>query len=381
MQWKIPLFKIYSDDEDIASVTEILKRGSYWASGREIMEFEENLAAFNDRKFALTFNSGTTALFSLLLAYEIKENQEIITPSFTFIGTTNPILLVGGKPVFAEIEQYSYGLEAKKVINLINKNTRAIIPVLYAGQPCRDLAELKDIAEDQKILLIEDAAESFGSKLNGIKAGNYGDSSMFSLCQNKIITTGEGGFVLTDDEKIFERLKLIRSHGRIENDANDYFSNINESEYCRLGFNFRMSTMQAALGISQLKKINNIIEMRRNNAKYLTNNLSNLEILSPPIELSNAFHVYQMYTIKIKNKTIRDELQKHLTKCGIMSKIYFQPLHLKDFYMKLLGYRKGDLPITEKISERVLSLPIYPHMTKKELDAIINSIKVFVEKY
>ena len=163
MSWKIPLFKTYSDEDDITSVTEILKRGTYWATGKEINEFEEKLAEFNERKFALTFNSGTSALLALLQAHKL----------------TNC------------------------VNNRITNKTKAIIPVLYGGQPCRDLPALREIAEDKKILLIEDAAESFGSTLSNTKAGNFGHSAMFSLCQNKVITTGEGGFNFTDEKEIY----------------------------------------------------------------------------------------------------------------------------------------------------------------------------------
>ena len=373
MSWKLPMFKTYSDKDDIASVTEILKRGTYWASGKEIAEFEEKLAEFNDRKFALTFNSGTTALLSLLQAYKLA-NCEIITPSFTFIATTNPILILNSKPIFAEVENQTYGLEAEDVKNRITEKTKAIIPVLYGGQPCKDLPILREIAEDKKILLLEDAAESFGSTLSNTKAGNFGDSSMFSLCQNKVITTGEGGFVFTDDKEIYERMKLIRSHGRLEKIDGDYFSSINESEYIEHGYNFRMATMLAALGLSQLKKINKIIEMRRKNAHFLTSKFSKLKNVIPPVELENAFHVYQMYTIKTTSKEYRDGLQQHLSENGIMSKIYFHPLHLKSYYQKLLGLRKGDLPKTEELADVILTLPMYPQMTEDELKYLANTI-------
>ncbi|RLI68941.1 MAG: DegT/DnrJ/EryC1/StrS family aminotransferase, partial [Candidatus Gerdarchaeota archaeon] len=366
MEWKIPLFKTYNDEEDIKAVSKIITRGTYWASGKEINEFETKLAEFNERKFALTFNSGTTAWYALLKAYKLT-NCEIIIPSFTFIATTNPILMSEAKPVFAEVEDQTYGLDANDVNKKITAKTKAIVPVLYGGQPCRDMQALKELAEDKKLLLLEDAAESFGSSLAGIKAGNFGDAAMFSLCQNKVITTGEGGFILTDDKKIYERLKLIRSHGRIESIQGDYFSNINESEYTELGLNFRMTTMQAALGLAQLKKIEKIITMRRKNAHYLTKALEKCRNIFPPIELKNAFHVYQMYSIKTASKEFRDGLQHYLSKNGIMSKVYFHPLHLKTYYQKLLGTKKGDLPNTEALAETILTLPMFPQLTKQEL--------------
>lgn len=376
MSWKIPLFKTYSDEDDIKAVTEILKRGTYWAIGKEIKEFEEKLAEFNDRKYALTFNSGTTAWYTLLKAHNLK-NCEIISPSFTFIATTNPILILDSKPVFAEVEHETYGLDAEDVNNRITEKTKAIVPVLYGGQPCKDLPALREIADDKNILLIEDAAESFGSTLNKTKAGNFGHSAMFSLCQNKVITTGEGGFVFTDDKEIYEKMKLTRSHGRIENVHGDYFSNTNESEYTEYGFNFRMTTMQAALGLSQLNKIQKVIKMRRKNSHFLTSHFSKLTNVIPPTELENAFHVYQMYTIKTTSKKFRDELQQHLSEKGIMSKVYFHPLHLKSHYQKLLGITKGDLPQTEALADIVLNIPMYPHMTQEELQYMADTITDF----
>ena len=376
MEWKIPLFKTYNDEKDIFSVSKIIARGTYWATGKEINEFEAKLAEFNERKFALTFNSGTTAWYALLKANKLT-NCEIIVPSFTFIATTNPILMLESKPIFAEVENQTYGLDAEDVKNKITAKTKAIVPVLYGGQPCRDMQALKDLAEDKNLLLLEDAAESFGSSLGGVKAGNFGHAAMFSLCQNKVITTGEGGFIVTDDKKIYERMKLIRSHGRVENVQGDYFSNINESDYSEIGLNFRMTTMQAALGLSQLNKIKRVIDMRRKNAHYLTKKLKNLRNIFPPQELDNAYHVYQMYTIKTTSQEFRDGLQQHLIKNGIMSKVYFHPLHLKSHYQKLIEVKKGDLPNTEALSEVVLTLPMFPQLTKDELEYIIRTITEF----
>jgi perosamine synthetase len=380
MSWKLPLFKTFSDEEDVKAVTRIIERGTYWATGKEIQEFEEQLAEFNDREYALTFNSGTTAWYALLKAHQLT-NCEIITPSFTFIATTNPILMLDAKPIFAEVEQETYGLDAEDVEKKITSKTKAITPVLYGGQPCRDLPILKDLAEDKDLLLIEDAAESFGSSLAGTKAGNFGDTAMFSLCQNKVITTGEGGFVFTDDKALYERMKLLRSHGRIENIEGDYFSNINESEYTECGYNFRLATMQAALGLSQLKKIDKIIDMRRKNAQYLTKELSKLENIIPPVELKNAFHVYQMYSIKTTSRQIRDDLQQYLSEKGIMSKVYFHPLHLKLHYQKLLGLKKGDLPTTEQLADVILTLPMFPQMTQEELNLLVTTIAEFDEQF
>ncbi|MEK6939899.1 MAG: DegT/DnrJ/EryC1/StrS family aminotransferase, partial [Nanoarchaeota archaeon] len=252
MKWKVPLFKTYNDEEDVALVSSVIRRGTYWATGPEIQEFENHLATFIGRKYAVSFNSGTSALHALLEAYNIK-GKEVIVPSFTFIATANAVVLAGGIPVFAEAEDITFGLDAEDVARRITKNTVAVMPIHYGGCVARDIEKIRDLCVQKGLLLIEDAAQSFGAAMNGIKAGCFGDAAMFSFCQNKVITTGEGGAIVTDSENLYEKLKLLRSHGRVEV-AQDYFSHTGDNEYVEAGYNFRMPTISAALGISQFKK-------------------------------------------------------------------------------------------------------------------------------
>ncbi len=377
MDFKIPLFKIYWENDDIEAVSKVIKRGTYWATGPEIGEFEEKLAEFIGTKYALTFNSGTSALHTLLLTYDIKD-KEVIVPSFTFIATANAVVLAGGKPVFAESESETFGLDAEDVKKRINDKTKAIIPLHYGGFPSRDIEKLRKIADENNILLIEDAAESLGSGINGKKVGSFGHSAMFSFCQGKVLSTGEGGLIVTDSQEIFEKVKLIRSHGRVE-EAQDYFSSTGDNDYIQAGYNFRMPTMCAALGLSQLKKIQKIIDLRRKQAHYLSRELSKIKGIIVPKELDNHYQVYQMYTIQLPNEEIRNSLQNHLTKNGIMSRVYFNPVHLKTIYMKNYGWKEGDLKKTEQLSKKVLNIPLYPTMNKKEMDYIIKIIQDFFE--
>jgi perosamine synthetase len=373
MKWKIPLFKIYQDEDDIQSVTNIIKNGSHWADGREIQLFENEISQYLGRKYAVTFNSGTSALHTLLLAHDIKNNDEVIVPSFTFISTANAPLFVKAKPVFAEIEDKTYGLDPEDVKEKITPKTKAIIPIHYGGNPCL-IRELKEIADDYNVLLIEDTAESLGAKIKDKKLGSFGNSAILSFCQNKVISTGEGGAVVTDSKEIYDKLKLIRSHGRL--DAQDYFSSTDYMDYITLGYNFRMPTMCAALGLSQLKKIDSIIKMRRSNSSYLSKKLSKNDIIIPKSP-SNYYNVHQLFTIRIKEQ--RDDLMEYMSNKGIMTKVYFSPVHLTHFYQKKLGYKIGDLPVTEKISNQVLSLPMYPTLTKKEMDYIAENIEKFLK--
>jgi len=370
MRWKIPLFKIYWDEKDVEAVTEAIKAGMNWAVGPNIEKFEKMIAKYIGAKYCVVFNSGTSALHAALLAYGIKESDEVIVPSFTFIATANAPLFVGAKPVFADIEEETFGLDPEDVKEKITEKTKAIIPIHYGGCPCK-IKELKEIAEDHNLILIEDAAESLGARIGDKKVGSFGDSAMFSFCQNKIITTGDGGAIVTNTKKIYEKLKLIRSHGRLE--TSDYFSSTEYMDYVTLGYNFRMSNITAALGVAQLKKADNVIEMRRNNAEYLTARLKRevqeILILNLP---KDYYQVYQMYTIKVNS--YRDELMKYLADKGIMTKVYFSPVHLTHFYKNELGY-VSKLPVTEEISKQVLTLPMYPALTREEIDYIVEEKK------
>lgn len=374
MSWKIPLFKIYWDNEDIKMVSEAIKKGMFWAIGPEIEKFERKISEYIGTKYAVSFNSGTSALHAALLAYNIKQGDEVIVPSFTFIATANAPLFVGAKPVFADIEEKTFGLDPKDVKEKITKKTKAIIPIHYGGCPCL-IKELKEIAEDYNLTLIGDAAESFGAKIGKKIVGTFGDSTLLSFCANKIITTGEGGCIVTDSKDIYEKLKLIRSHGRLE--TQNYFSSTEYMDYVALGYNFRMSNITAALGIAQIKKIDEITKIRREKAEYMTKKLSGIKEIITPKPPRDYSHVYQMYTIRIKKrKKIRDSLMKYLTQKGIMTKIYFEPVHLTHFYRKKLGY-KCKLPVTEKLSKQVLTLPMYPALTKNEINYITDNINTF----
>lgn len=369
--WKIPLFKMYWDENDIRSVTSAIKSGMNWASGPDVQTFEQEIATFIGTKYCLTFNSGTSALHAALIAHGIGKNDEVIVPSFTFIATANAPLFVGAKPVFADIEETTYGLDPADVNERITKKTRAIIPIHYGGCPCR-IQELREIADDNHLILIEDAAEAFGAKIQNKMVGSFGDSAMMSFCQNKIITTGEGGAIVTDSRELFEKMMLVRSHGRHE--TADYFSTSETMDYVSLGYNFRISTITAALGRSQLGKVEKIISQRKSDAKYYHKGLGKIgpEIHIPrvPDEYS---HVYQLYSILVNQK---DALMTYLAEEGIMTKVYFSPVHETHFYKKVMGY-DCFLPVTEKISKDIISLPFYPGITHEEIDIVIGRIELF----
>ena len=376
MDWKIPLYKIYTDDEDVELITKIVKRGSGWAIGPEIEEFENAIKEYLGCDYCITTNSGTSALHAILLAYELGDGDEIIVPSFSFIATANSVLFVNGIPTFADIEEETYGLDPESVSNKITKKTKAIIPMDYGGLSCK-IFEIQKEAKNNGLILIEDAAEAFGSKINGKKVGTQSDSAIFSFCGNKVLTTGEGGVVVTNSKKIHEKIKLIRSHGR--SDSISYFDNTSSSNYVGVGYNWRMSSLTASLGISQLKKLDKIIKLRQENAKFISSKLSKFKQIKIPDPPSGYEHIYQMYTIRLATKDTRDGLQKHLNQKRIFSKIYFEPIHKTDFYAEKFNLKTNSLPMTEKISNQVLTIPIYPNMTNEEKVYLVDSIAEFFE--
>jgi len=374
MDWKIPLFKIYWDKEDIGMVTDTIQRGMFWAIGPNVEKFEEMLADYIGTKYTLVFNSGTSALHAILSVYDVREGDEVIVPSFTFIATANAPLFVGAKPVFADIEERTYGLDPEDVRRKITPGTKAIIPIHYGGCPCL-ITELRQIAKEHNLILIEDAAESLGATVNGKKVGNFGNAAILSFCSNKVITTGEGGAALTNSAELYKKLKLVRSHGRAE--TSNYFSSNEYMDYVTLGYNFRMSDITAALGIAQLSKLDKLIEMRKRNATRMSAKLSEIAGIEVPYSSEGILHVYQMYTIKVKEgQEKRDALSAYLAERGIMTKVYFPPVHFTHFYKNELGYN-CELPVTERLSQRVLTLPMYPTLTEDEIDYIADSIAAF----
>ena len=375
-KWKIPLYKVNNDVREIEAISKVIKRGMDWAIGSEIEQFEQNLAKYIGTKYCIAFNSGTSAGHAALLSYNLGKNDEIIVPSFSFIATANWPLMVNSIPKFVDIENTTYGMDPKKIEKLITKKTKAIIPVHYAGLHCK-IHEIKKIAKKHNLLLIEDAAESIGAHINKKKVGTFGDLGIFSFAGNKILTSGEGGAVVTNSKKQYEKLKLIRSHGR--KTTGNYFSNVNSPMYLELGFNWRMSSITAALALSQLNKIEKLIQSRRKHVNQYSKNLKKIDGIKLNSEPKNFIHVYQLFNIQLPTKKIRDNLMNFLAKKGIMSKVFFEPIHLTHHFKKY-GLKQKDLLVTKKVSNTILSLPMYPDLTKTEINKITDSINQFMVK-
>lgn len=371
----IPLFRIHWEEEDIRLVENIIRSGKYWCIGEQIEELENSISDYLDLKHCVLLNSGGSALLALMKAYGFSKGDEVIVPSFSFIATAYAPLYVEAKPVFADVEEHTFGLDVEDVERKISSKTKAIMPIHYGGMPCQ-IEAIKELATNNEIHLIEDAAEAFGAKINDQLLGTIGDSAILSFCQNKVFTTSEGGAVVTNNTELQERIRLLRSYGRIT--EGDYFSTSRDIDYVSIGYNLRISTILAALGISQLRRVDKLIHMRRKNAQFLNNRLSEVDEIILPSPPSNEFFcVYQMYTIRVKEgRKKRDMLMHHLKKKGIASKVYFDPIHKYSIFQKL-GYGRIELPITERLSSEVLTLPMFPHMTDDELNYIADALIEF----
>lgn len=354
-------------EEEAKAAYEVVKSG--WLNeGKKVECFENNFADFIGIKYAIAFFNGTVALHSALAALNLGPGDEVIVPSFTFISTANSVIFTGAKPVFADIDDRTFNISPESVNEKITRRTRAIIPVHYGGQSA-DMKQLCEIVEDRDLLMIEDAAEAHGATYRDKKVGTFGNAGMFSFTPTKNITTGEGGIITTNDKKLSERLRLLKNHGM----SSPYHHVI-------LGYNYRMTEVQAAIGIEQLKKLPGIISIKQKNQKYLTKKLSSVKGLTPPFVPADRNHVYMLYTIKIDEEVTgisRDNFMQKLQKKGIMTKIYFPPVHSQPYY-KDIGYSNNKLPVTEKIYKQVCSLPCHSNLTQSELKYLVNVISEFI---
>jgi perosamine synthetase len=359
------LFKSYAEQDDIDAVTEVIERGTWWANGPEIETFEDHIADRTDREYAVAVNSGTTALYGMLQAYDVTDG-EVIVPSFTFPATANAVVAAGATPVFADIERDSLSLDIESVRAQITDETRAVIPIHFGGDVARDIFELQNLCAEKNILLFEDACHSLGATYNNQKAGSIGDAASFSFCFNKLITTGEGGMVVTDSKEVKRRLELLRSHGRNEN-----------KEYVTYGHNFRLSSISAALGVTQAKKLDYIIKERREMADYLNDCLRHIKHIQLPEFPEQRQSVYQLYNIRFDERDIQQALAAHLDDRGIPTRVTYDPVHLTTYYRQEWGYERGDLPVTEDISKKILTLPFHMDLEEPDLDRIAEGVKSF----
>ena len=362
---KINIAKPIIEQEEIDNVVEVLKSGMI-AQGPKVSEFEEKFAQWIGTKYGISTSSGTTALHTALLACGIGEGDEVITVGFTFAATSNSVLYTGARPVFVDIDEDTFTMDPSKIEDAITDKTKAILVVQLYGQSA-DMDPILDIAHKHNLLVIEDAAQAHGAEYKGRKVGTLGDVACFSFYPTKNMTTGEGGMITTDNEEIANMARIYRAHGSSVKYHHDY-----------LGYNFRSTDIAAAIGLAQLKKIDSFNDKRNENASYLTDGLNDVKGVVPPVGKQGTKHVFHQYTIKVDGD--RDKWLDFLNEKGIGCGVYYPiPLYNQKLY-KDLGYNQS-CPVTDKIVDEVISLPVHPSLTKDELDTIISVVKEGSEKF
>ncbi|ADC66492.1 Glutamine--scyllo-inositol transaminase [Ferroglobus placidus DSM 10642] len=356
----IPVATPMIGEEEIQEVVEVLKSGMI-AQGKRVEEFEKLFSEYVGVDFAVAVSNGTAALDIALKACGIGEGDEVITTPFTFIASANAILFQRAKPVFADIEEDTYNINPEDVVEKITPRTKAIIGVHLFGQPF-DLKSILEICEDHNLILIEDCAQAHGAEYDGKKVGSFG-VGCFSFYATKNMTTAEGGMITSNDERIAKLCKLLRSHG----ESKKYFHEI-------LGHNMRMTDIQAAIGIVQLKKLDWMNERRRKNAEYYNKNIK-VEGLRKPKEKYGK-HVYHQYVLYLEEDfpMSRNEFSRYLAEKGISNAVHYpKPVYLQPLYKKL-GYEEGLCPVAEETAKRVISIPVHPLLTRNELEYIVMTI-------
>lgn len=350
----IPISRPLIGKEEKEAVLAVLESGQL-AQGPRVQEFEQHFAAFCGVKHAIATSSGTTALVAALLSHGVGPGDEVITTPFTFIASANSILFTGAKPVFVDVDQESYNIDPHLIEEKITENTKALLPVHLYGYPC-DMDAIMHIAAEHGLAVIEDACQAHGAAIRGKKVGSYG-TGCFSFYPSKNMTTAEGGMITTDDDEIADHARLIRNHGQSQLYLHQ-----------TMGYNFRMTELQAALGLVQLQKLPEWTRIRIENASYLSERLSN--VITPKVR-EGYRHVFHQYTVRVGRD--RDAALEKLNQAGIGARVYYPlPVHQQPFYRQL-GYDES-LPVAERMSREVLSLPVHPALTRDELDKIVSEV-------
>lgn len=375
---KIPLQSTYFDKKEEKAVASVLRSG--WVTqGPRVAEFENIVKNYVGAKYAVATTSATTALFLSLKALGVGKGDEVLVPSFSFIATTNVVVHVGATPVFIDIDPKSYNINTDLIDKLITPKTKAIIPVDQVGLPC-DLDKVYKIAKTYKLHVIEDAACGLGSKYKDKMIGGRGRSVCFSFHPRKIITTGEGGMITTNSKTHADNLRMLRHHGMSVSDVVRHESNkITREAYPIVGYNFRMSDIQAAIGIEQMKKIQKILKKRAYLANRYTKRFSESKWIAPPYASKDCTPNWQSYIIRLRpNKNIsRDNLRQKLLDVGIATQIGIMSAHLEMPYRKM--YKDLYLPETESATKETITLPLYFQMTEDEQDYVIDKVIEFTE--
>ncbi len=365
---KISLSRPDITEKEIQAVIEVLKTPNL-ALGPKMIEFEHALAEYIGRKHAIAVNSGTSGLFLCMLALNIGPGDEVITTPFTFIASTTTIMMAGAKPVFVDIDPISLNIDPRKIEEKITEKTKAILPVEVFGNPV-GIDRICQIAEKHNLHIIEDSCEALGSELNGKKVGTFGDMSTFAFYPNKQITTGEGGMILTDSNDLADVCRSLRNQGRAK--TGTWLS------HERLGYNYRLSDINCALGIVQLSRIEEIKAKRKQAAGYYQQMLADDDRIVVPEEADNCDLSWFVFVIRLAEQYSfqqRNEILNYMNQQDVQVSNYFAPVHLQSFIAEKFGYKEGDFPVTDSVCKSTIALPFYNSLTEDKVAIVCKTLK------
>jgi perosamine synthetase len=368
----IPINKPWIDEQEKREVASVLDENALTTAardgGKRVRDFESQMKSYLKVKHVISVNSGTAALHAALLAAGIKQGDEVLLPSFTFVATANAVVAAGAKPVFVDIKKDDYTIDVADLKSKINEKSKVVIPVHLYGHPS-DMDEISELASKHSLDVIEDACQSLGSTYKNKQTGTLGIMGCFSMYASKVLTAGEGGAIATDSDDMADKLKMIRNHGMVEG----YDTRI-------LGLNLRLPELSAAVAKVQMQKLDKMLELRRRNAELLSKLLfptAKNHGLKIPEETADKKFNWYLYTVALQD--YRDKIKEMLAKDNVGATVYYNPpAHRTPYYMQLAP--GTELPATDWCANHVLSLPVHPHVSEADVDHIANSLKLALEK-
>jgi dTDP-4-amino-4,6-dideoxygalactose transaminase len=373
---KIALSDIDFGEEETDEVIKVLK--SKWLSMGEVtQEFEKKFAKLLGVKHAIAVANGTAALHLANLILGTKPGDEVIVPSLTFVATSNSVIYTGAKPVFADVENNdNFNISPESIKEKISNKTKGIIAVHYGGYPC-DMKSIMDIASEHNLFVIEDAAHAPGAKINGKMLGTIGDIGCFSFFSNKNLVTGEGGMIVTNNNKIAEEIKRKRSHGMTSLSWDRHMGHAFSYDVTTLGYNYRTGNINSALGLCQLKKLERNNNIRKDLTNMYREGLGNIDFLNIPFKNCEGSSSHHLFPILLDKKVDRAKFMEFLKNKGIQTSIHYPPIHLFSYYRNTFGFKEGMLPITEYIGKNEVTLPLHPLLKKEDVEYISDQIIKF----
>ena len=366
----VSLSKPSFTDEDLKIITQKIKEtliSGWLTSGPLVKSLEDSFAQFVGTKEAVALNSCTAGLHASLLALGVKSGDEVIVPSDTFVATANAAVYVGAKAAFADSDPETFNISPDEIRKKISPKTKAIIVVHLAGNPC-SMNEIVEIAKDYSVPLIEDCAHAHGAMYRQSRCGTFGVAGVFSFYPTKIVTAAEGGMITTNDAALAQKARVLRNHGRAA---------FGPTEIVELGYNYRLSEIHAAVGLTQFKHINAFVSLRNKLAKMYDRELAKIKWIRPQLVENGNLCSYYTYAVKLTEEAPlnRDALMQYLKNKGIETSVLYHPVHLQPYYVRLFGHKKGELPVAEELGKSGLALPLHNRMNAEDVRSVVTALK------